>query len=113
MRISDIQAGQNVPEITVRVVSVSPPRIITTRGGRKTQLREVLVMDSSGATIVLSLWGFGSGDELKGGQIVKITDGWAKEWQGKIQLSLGRAGKVDVIPDDGSIPPISDLSKGR
>ena len=109
LKLSELEAGKNISEILVRVVSKAPPRIITTRSGRKTQLTEVLVADSTGS-VVLSLWGFGEGANISVGSVIQITDGWVKEWQGKIQLSLGRSGKFEEIVDDGSIPSISELA---
>ncbi|NHI83677.1 MAG: hypothetical protein EAX81_05190 [Candidatus Thorarchaeota archaeon] len=109
MKINEIEAGTNVDEVVVRVVSVAPPRIVQTRGGRKTQLTEVLVADDTG-TVILSLWGFGEGSDISAGMIARIRDGWAKEWQGKIQLSLGRSGKLEIVDDDGTLPSISELS---
>ncbi len=111
MKINEIQVGNNIPELTVRVWSASPPRMIATRSGRKTMLTELLVVDETG-TAILTLWGFGAAEDLRGGQVIRITDGWAKDWQGKVQLSLGRSGRFEVIPDDGSLPQISELSKG-
>ncbi len=113
MKLSEVEIGKSIPEMTVRVVSVNPPRLVTTRTGRKTQLTEILVVDEVGDTAIMNLWGFRTAEGLRGGQVVRLTDGWAKEWQGTIHLSLGRAGKIEVIEDDGSIPQISDLSKGR
>jgi len=109
LKIAEVEAGKNVTELTVRVLSVAPPRIITTRGGRKTQLTEVLIADEPGTTVILSLWGFGESAGLSAGKVIRITDGWAKEWMGKVQLSLGRSGHYEEIPDDNSIPPITEL----
>jgi ssDNA-binding replication factor A large subunit len=109
LKLTEVEAGKNVTELTVRVLSVAPPRIITTRGGRKTQLTEALVADEPGSTVILSLWGFGEGSGLSAGRVIKITDGWAKEWNGKVQLSLGRSGHYEEILDDDSIPPIKEL----
>ena len=108
MKIKDVEIGKNVDEIVVRVMSVGPPRMIRTRSGRKTQLTEVLVGDETG-TAILSLWGFGEADSLSAGMVIKLTNVWAKEWQGKMQLSLGRSGKLEEIPDDGSLPEITEL----
>jgi len=82
--------------------------MVSTRSGRKTQLTEVLVADDTGSTI-LSLWGFNEGSDLSAGKVIKITDGWAKEWRGKVQLSLGRSGKYEILADDGSVPSITDI----
>ena len=38
----------------------------------------------------------------KVGQKVKITDGWVIEFQGKLQIGLGRSGSVQVL---GEAPP--------
>jgi len=108
VKIADVVAGKSVPELIVRVISVAPPRMVNTRSGRKTQLTEVLVGDETG-TAVLTVWGFGEGSAFQAGKVIRIIDGWAKEWQGKIQVTLGRSGRYEEIPDDGSIPDIGKL----
>ena len=108
MKLEDVEAGKNVSELIVRIISVAPARMVSTRSGRKTQLKEVLIADETGS-VILSLWGFKEGQDLSGGIIIKITDGWAKEWNGKIQLSLGRSGKYEVMSDDALLPPTSSL----
>jgi len=108
MKLNEVVIGQNVAELIVRIVSIAPARIVSTRSGRKTQLREVLVADETG-TAILSLWGFKEGEGVYAGNVIRIKDGWAKEWQGKMQLTLGRAGSMEEIPDDGTIPQTKDL----
>ncbi|MHA2378322.1 MAG: hypothetical protein ACXADO_01740 [Candidatus Thorarchaeota archaeon] len=111
MKLSEVEVGKNVSEIIVRIVSIAPPRIVQTRGGRKTQLTEVLVADEDGDTAIMSLWGFGEGRDLSVGMVIKLLDGWAKDWRGKMQLSLGRSGRIEEVEDDGTIPSISELRK--
>jgi ssDNA-binding replication factor A large subunit len=108
LKIAEVEPGKNVNDLIVRIVSIAPARIIKTRAGRKTMLKEVLIADDSGSSI-LSLWGFNEGNDLSAGLVIKIEDGWAKEWQGKIQLSLGRSGKYEVLEDDGSVLSITEL----
>ena len=108
MKLNEIEPESNVSEVIVRVISKAPPRLITTRSGRKTQLTEVLVTDGE-SRVILSLWGFNEGSDLSAGKVIKITNGWAKEWQGKLQLSLGREGTYEEIADDGSIPTITEI----
>lgn len=112
MKLSDVEPEKNVTDLVVRVVSMAPPKMISTRTGRKTQLIEVLVADGTGSTI-LSLWGFNEGTDLSAGKVIRIIDGWAKEWRGKVQLSLGRSGKYEILVDDGSVPSISELGAAR
>jgi len=83
--------------------------MITTKYGKKTQLTEVLVADEPGSSAILSLWGFGEGTDLSAGKVIKIIDGWAKEWRGNVQLSLGRIGRYEELEDDGTVPTISQL----
>ena len=108
MKLNEVRPGENVAEIIVRVVSKAPPRIVTTRSGRKTQLTEVLVADETG-TAILSLWGFGEGANIGVGKVVRIKDEWVKEFRGKVQLSLGRSGVLEELDEEGIVPEITDL----
>ncbi len=109
MKLAEVEPEKNVLELVVRVVSVASPRMITTRYGKNTQLTEVLVSDEPGSSAILSLWGYGKGSDLSAGKVIKIIDGWAKEWRGKVQLSLGKNGRYEELDDDGSIPTITEL----
>jgi ssDNA-binding replication factor A large subunit len=84
VKLIDVEPEKNVTDLVVRIISIAPPRIIQTRAGRKTMLKEVLVADDSGSTI-LSLWGFNEGNDLSAGMVIRIVDGWAKEWQMTVQ----------------------------
>ena len=101
MKLADVEPEKNVSELVVRVVSVAPPRMIKTRYGKTTQLIEVLISDEPGSSAILSLWGYGVGADLSAGKVIKIIDGWAKEWRGKVQLSLGKSGRYEELVDDG------------
>jgi ssDNA-binding replication factor A large subunit len=108
LKISEIEPDKNVNDLVVRIVSMAPARIIKTRAGRKTMLKEVLIADETGSSI-LSLWGFNEGNDISAGMVIRISDGWAKEWRGQIQLSLGRSGKYEILEDDGSVLSISEI----
>ena len=110
LKITEVEPEKNVNDLIVRIVSIAPARIIKTRAGRKTMLKEVLIADDSGSCI-LSLWGFNEGNDLSAGMVIKISDGWAKEWQGQVQLSLGRSGKYEILEDDGSVLSITELGE--
>ncbi|TFG34730.1 hypothetical protein EU527_02045 [Candidatus Thorarchaeota archaeon] len=108
MKLAEVEAGKNVTSLIVRIISVAPARILKTKSGRRTMLKEVLVADETGSAI-LSLWGFNEGSDLSAGKVIKIEDGWAKEWQGKVQISLGRSGTYEELADDGAVPSITEL----
>jgi ssDNA-binding replication factor A large subunit len=109
LKLSEVEPEKNVTELIVRIVSVAPPKMIMTKYGKKPQLTEVLVSDEPGSSAILSLWGFGEGTDLSAGKVIKIIDGWAKEWRGNIQLSLGRSGRYEELVDDDSVPSIAEL----
>ena len=108
LKIAEVEPGKNVNDLMVRIVSIAPAKIVKTRAGRKTMLKEVLIADESGSSI-LSLWGFNEGQDLSAGMVIKIQDGWAKEWRGQVQLSLGRSGTYEIVEDDGSVLSITEL----
>jgi ssDNA-binding replication factor A large subunit len=108
VKIAEVEPGKNVNDLLVRIVSIAPAKIVKTRAGRKTMLKEILIADDSGSSI-LSLWGFNEGTDLSAGMVIKIEDGWAKEWRGVVQLSLGRSGKYEIMEDDGSVLSITEL----
>ena len=77
LKLDEVEAGKNVTSLIVRIISVAPPRILKTKAGRRTMLKEVLVADETGSAI-LSLWGFNEGNDLAAGKVIKIEDGCEK-----------------------------------
>jgi ssDNA-binding replication factor A large subunit len=108
LKLAEVEPDKNVNDLLVRIVSIAPAKIVKTRAGRKTMLKEVLIADESGSAI-FSLWGFNEGTDLSAGVVIKIVDGWAKEWRGQVQLSLGRSGTYEIVEDDGSVLSITEL----
>ena len=53
------------------------------------------IKDDSGE-MELTLWN-DEIDSVNEGDKLKITDGWVKEWNGKVQISAGRNGKIDKL----------------
>jgi len=52
-------------------------------------------------------------DRIKGGDRVSIQNGYVSEWQGELQVSTGRFGKIEVV-GESSTPaekPASPASK--
>ncbi|MHA1400954.1 MAG: hypothetical protein ACTSQE_11460 [Candidatus Heimdallarchaeaceae archaeon] len=102
MKIKDLQPNANFDEIKARIISKQGPRKIKARG-RWSYVWDLLLVDDTGST-VLTLWGARAGDEYKVGQVVSVVNGWCKEYMGKKQISLGRAGNIYGEADDPSLP---------
>ena len=94
MKIAELNSNSRKIDITATVTEKEEPRDVNTRFGR-TRVSEATIEDDSG-NIKLVLWG----DEIDGikvGDKVKIENGFIKEWNGEMQLSAGKYGKVSVL----------------
>ena len=91
--IADLRANSNAT-IEATITAISPPRDVTTSRG-PSRVADATLQDSTG-TITLSLWG----DDISRysvGQKVRITDGWVREFRGKLQVSMGRSGSISIV----------------
>ncbi len=92
--IATLRANQNAT-IEATITAISPVRdVVTARG--PSRVADATLQDETG-TITLTLWG----DETSRysvGQKVRITDGWVKDFRGKLQVSMGRSGSIAILP---------------
>jgi len=93
MKINEIKDGTRKVDLTAKLVAKEEAREVNTRNGR-TKVCNATLEDETG-TIVLVLWG-DEVDQVKEGDTVKIENGFAKEWNGTLQVSAGRYGKLVV-----------------
>lgn len=90
--ISSLRANANAT-IEASITAISEPRDVTTSRG-PSKVADATLKDDTGE-ITLTLWG----DDITKysvGQKVKITDGWVKDFRGKLQVSMGRSGSITV-----------------
>ncbi|MFT7615768.1 MAG: replication factor A1 [Candidatus Woesearchaeota archaeon] len=92
MKISDLKARSPVDEITLQVESMTEPREV--RGG-SLKVSDAQCKDDTG-TVTVTLWNQEI-DKVKTGDTIKITKGWTNEFQGKLQLSAGKFGQLEVV----------------
>ncbi|MGI0055187.1 MAG: OB-fold nucleic acid binding domain-containing protein [Thermoplasmata archaeon] len=92
--IASIRANQNA-SFTATIKSISEPREVTTSRGTS-KVADATLEDATGTT-TLTLWG----DDISKypvGSKIELTDGWVKDFKGKLQVSLGRSGSIKVLP---------------
>ncbi len=94
MKVSDLKDGAGKVDVEVKVIEKDEAREINTKFGR-TKVSNTVVEDDSG-TIVLVLWG-DDADKVKEGDTIKIENGYVKEWNGTLQLNVGKYGKMTVL----------------
>jgi replication factor A1 len=96
MKISDLRPLVKVDEIEVEVFEKAEPRTVNPRfGNQELRVCDAKVKDETGE-IQLTLWN----DEIDLVPLnskIKITNGYVKEWNGALQLSAGKYGKIDVL----------------
>jgi replication factor A1 len=92
--IATLRANQNATFLAT-ITAISAPREVTTSRGAS-QVADATLQDETGTT-TLTLWGEDI-QRYSVGQKVQITDGWVKDFRGKLQVSMGRSGKIVVVP---------------
>ncbi|MDI6737518.1 MAG: OB-fold nucleic acid binding domain-containing protein [Nanoarchaeota archaeon] len=94
MKVSDLKPRMGKVEIELEVVEVGEPREFQ-KFGNNGRVATATAKDDTGE-IKLSLWNTEI-DIVKKGSKVKITNGYVNEFQGEMQLTAGKFGKLEVI----------------
>lgn len=92
--ISEAQPNQNLTLDAVEVTEKGDVREFS-RFGKLGKVCTCKVKDDSGS-IELTLWNE-EVDSIEVGDKLKLTDGWCKEWQGNLQASTGKNGKLEKL----------------
>ncbi len=95
MKVKDLKAKTPVDEIELEVVSKGEARSFASQGGTG-QVCSAAAKDEAGDEISLTLWNEQI-QEVEEGTKVKIEQGWVGEYQGKLQVSTGKFGKLTVL----------------
>ncbi len=92
--IATLKANQNAT-FDAQITAISPPRDVSTSRG-PSKVADATLQDETG-TITLTLWGEDF-TRYSVGQKLHLTDCWVKDFRGKLQVSTGRSGKIEVVP---------------
>ncbi|MCF8884579.1 MAG: OB-fold nucleic acid binding domain-containing protein [Nitrososphaerota archaeon] len=96
VKIKDLTPRSRGVNIIAKVVSKKPERVVSSQYDRSEhRLSEALIADETGA-ISLVLWDERV-DEINEGDTVKISNAFIKLYRGRMQLNLGRFGKVESL----------------
>jgi replication factor A1 len=94
MKISEIQPGMMGLNVKGKITDIGEVREVNTRFGTQTTVATATLSDDSGQ-VKLTLWG-DQISKVKVGSEVEIVNGMSKEWQGEIQVSVGKRGELKV-----------------
>ena len=95
MLVKDLKARQPVDEITLEIVSKQEPREFANEKGSG-KVCSAAGKDEEGTEVSITLWNEQCG-EVNEGDKIKITEGWVSEYQGNVQVSTGRNGKLEKL----------------
>ncbi len=96
MKVSELKANKNIDEIVLKIVEKGETRNVMKRYGGTARVCNLLGEDEDGNTIRITLWN-DEIDEVEINEIIKIVDGWVKEWNGELQISTGKRGRIEKI----------------
>jgi replication factor A1 len=101
MKISELQPRMGNVNIEAEVVEKGDVREFT-KFGKVGRVCNAVVKDDSGK-VKLTLWN-DDVDKVNVGDKVKLSSGYVNEYQGEMQLTTGRAGKLEVTGSGESDP---------
>lgn len=96
MRVSELKPRTPFDELELTVTEKSEPRNFTSRFGTTGRVCDAKGVDEHGDKVVLTLWNEQI-EKVKVDDKIRIIDGWASEWQGNLQVSSGRKGKIEIL----------------
>lgn|SRR3989338_4045621 len=99
MDIKQLQPKQGNVDIELDVLEVDDAREFQ-KFGKPGRVATAQAKDTNGDKIKLTLWNDDI-DRIKAGDKVKLTNGYVSEWQGELQLTTGRFGKIEVLEKTG------------
>ena len=94
MQVKDLKPRQGNVDITIDVVDVGEAREFQ-KFGKPGKVANAIAKDETG-DIKLTLWN-DEIEKVKAGDKVHLVNGYVNEWQGEMQLTAGRMGKLEVV----------------
>ena len=94
MKINELEAGSRKVDIEGTIVEKKEVRDVNTKNGA-TRVCNCILEDDSG-TVELTLWG-DEIEEYDQNDKVKVENGFVSEWNGNLQLSAGKYGKITKL----------------
>ena len=94
MQVKDLKPKQGNVDIVIDVVDVGDTREFN-KFGKPGRVATAIAKDETG-DVKFTLWNDDI-DKVKAGDKIHLTNGYVNEWQGEMQLTTGRLGKLEVV----------------
>ncbi len=96
MNINQLKPKSRVDRIELTIVEMEEARGFISKMGVKGKVCNALAKDDVGARIGLTLWNEEI-DRVNVNDRIRIMNGWVKEWNGNLEISAGRFGKLEIL----------------
>ncbi len=96
MKIQELRAEAKVDSLELVIKEKGSARDFSSRSGSTGKVCDAKAVDDENQEVSVSLWN----DEIDRVHVndrIRITNGWAREWRGNLQVSAGRYGKLEVL----------------
>lgn len=96
MKVRDLRAEAKIDSLELMIREKGPARDFSSRSGSTGKVCDAKAVDDENQEVSVSLWN----EEIDRVQVnnrIRITNGWAREWRGNLQVSAGRFGKLEVL----------------
>ncbi len=110
MQIKDLQPRQGKVELTATVIEKSDVREIAT-SNFSGKICNAKLKDETG-TIKFTLWNE-QVVQVNLGDTIKVSNGYVSEYQGEMQLSTGKFGKLEVVSKGDGKSEINSKAKSE
>src|SRR3989338_1914210 len=94
MKVKELTAKQGNVNIDLDVLDVGQAREFQ-KFGKPGRVANAVAKDETG-NIKLTLWNDDI-EKISAGDKVHLTNGYVNEWQGEMQLTTGRLGKLEIV----------------
>ena len=108
MKINELKPKTGNVDIVATVVNIDAPREFD-KDGKKIKVVKATIKDETG-DCKLTLWNEET-EKIKNDDKIRITNGWADEYKGEMQVSAGKFGKIEVIEHDETIQEAIEQNK--
>jgi len=95
MLVKDLKPRMAVDELSLEIVSKGEVRQFANDRGEG-KVCNAAAKDETGEEISLTLWNEQC-DQFNEGDKVKLSNGWASEFQGQLQVSAGKQGTLEKV----------------
>src|SRR5256885_12654641 len=96
MKVKEVRPESKVDVIELTIRQKGEARDFSSRSGSTGKVADAKAVDDEGTEVSVSLWNEEI-ERVQANDRIRITNGWVREWRGKMQGNARRVGKLEVL----------------